>query len=222
MYKLVYFGVPGRGEASRVAMAFSGLEWEDVEVDGNTFDKMRTNGKLPWNMLPVLQTPNGTIAESSAILRFAGKHSGLVTSDTFQEAKVDEFIDGMGPLARALDTTFGISDYDERIALRKALFEDGGAGKSSLEIYEKKLGESKSGWAADTENMSIADLKLFTELFALFSGNYDGIEASVIRNYPNLLKYHSKVSNDKRIRDHYSDVTTEDIRWTFLPGAFNQ
>ena len=181
---------------------------------------MKENGELPWNMLPVLQTDNGTIAESSAILRYAGKYAGLVPEDPYHAAKVDEFIDGMGPLARGLDTTWGIEDYDERINLRQQLFEPGGICANSLQMYDEKLGDSKSGWAADTENMSIADLKLFTEVFALFSGNYDGIEKSVIMGYPNLLKYHDRVSNDSRIKQHYSKISPEDIRWTFLPGAF--
>ena len=221
MNRLVYFPVPGRAEASRVALALSNVEWEDIEVDGEKFAMMRSNGELPWDMLPVLQTSNGTIAESSAILRFAGQYSGLVPSDSYQAAKADEFIDGMGPLARALDTTFGISDVNERVQLRKALFESEGEGTKNLQMYEKKIGESPTGWAAGTDEMSIADLKLFTELFALFSGNYDGIEVPVIKSYPNLLKYHSKVANEKRIKEHYSRVSKDDIRWTFLPGAFD-
>ena len=45
--RLMYFAVPGRAEASRLALALSGMEWEDVEIDGNTFQKMRQNGLLP-------------------------------------------------------------------------------------------------------------------------------------------------------------------------------
>lgn len=221
MHRLVYFGVPGRGEASRVALALSSLNWEDVEVNGEQFNEMRENGDLPWNMLPVLQTQNGTIAESSAILRYVGKFADLIPNDAYQAAKVDEFMDGMGPLARGLDTTFGISEQEERIRLRKELFEPGGKCADGLQIFDEKLAHSKSGWAANTDDMSIADLKLFTEVFALFSGNYDGIEKSVIQRYPNLLRYHDKVANDSRIKQHYSNITTEDIRWTFLPGAFN-
>ena len=78
MLRLVYFGVPGRAEASRVALSLSGLEWEDVQVNGVRFEIMKNSGELPWDMLPVLQTPEGTIAESSAILRFAGKAADLV------------------------------------------------------------------------------------------------------------------------------------------------
>lgn len=221
MNRLLYFPVPGRGEASRVALALSGLEWEDVEVNGEVFNQMRTDGELPWDMLPVLQTPNGTLAESSAILRYVGGFAGLIPTDPYQAAKADEFMDGMGPLARALDTTFGISDFDERVAKRKAIFEEDGKGANNLQFLEDKVGKSSSGWAADTDEMSIADLKLFTELFALFSGNYDGIEKSVIARYPSLLQYHNKVATEPRIAKHYSEITEDDMRWTFLPSAFN-
>ena len=221
MLRLVYFPVPGRAEACRVALAFSGLEWEDVEVTGVRFEIMKNDGELPWDMLPILQTPEGTIAESSAILRFVGQDVGLVPEDRFQSAKVDEFIDGMGPLATALNTTFGISDEDERIRLRKELFSPQGAGTKNLALLQRKVSQSDTGWAAGTDEMTIADLKLFTELFALFSGNYDSIEASVISDYPQLLKYHEKVANEPRIKAHYATVSPDDIRWTVLPGAFD-
>ena len=68
--------------------------------------------------------------------------------------------------------------------------------------------------------MSIADLKLFTGLFGLFSGNYDGIEASVVSEYPGLIAYHGMMATDSRILSYYADVGVGDIRWTFLPGAF--
>ena len=220
MHRLVYFAVPGRGEASRVALALSEIEWEDVEVNGEQFRSMQENGELPWNMLPVLQTEKGTIAESSAILRYIGKFAGLIPDDPYEAAKVDEFIDGMGPLARGLDTTWGISDDEKRIQMRKELFEPEGICGKSLKMYDDKIASSTSGWAANTSDMSIADLKLFTEVFALFSGNYDGVEKSVIMRYDNLMKYHDKVANDVRIKNHYSTISKEDIRWTFLPDAF--
>ena len=189
MLRLVYFGVPGRAEASRVALSLSGLEWEDIQVNGVRFEIMKNSGELPWDMLPVLQTPEGTIAESSAILRFAGKAADLVPSDPYQAAKVDEFIDGMLPFVGLLDDTYRISDVEERIHIRKKLFLPDGRGTRSLAMLERKISQSKSGWAAGTDEMSIADLKLFTELFGLFSGNYDGLDASMIEDFQNLLKH---------------------------------
>ena len=221
MLRLVYFGVPGRAEASRVALSLSGLEWEDVQVNGVRFEIMKNSGELPWDMLPVLQTPEGTIAESSAILRFAGKAADLVPSDPYQAAKVDEFIDGMLPFVGLLDDTYRISDVEERIHIRKKLFLPDGRGTRSLAMLERKISQSKSGWAAGTDGMSIADLKLFTELFGLFSGNYDGLDASMIEDYQNLLDYHRKVANEPRILAHYAEVSSDDFRWTYLPNAFD-
>ena len=220
MLRLVYFPSPGRAEAIRIALSLAGVEWEDVSIDGARFQEMKEAGELPWGMVPVLQTPDGTIAESSAILRFAGRKAGLVPDDPFQCAKADEFIDGMEPLSKALDSTFGISDLEERIRLRKEVFGPRGKGTLNLLLLEKNVIESETGWAAGTDDMSIADLKLFTGLFGLFSGNYDGIEASVLSRFPGLIEYHRKVSNDSRIRTHYADVNDGDIRWIFLPGAF--
>ena len=221
MLRLVYFPTPGRAEAIRIALSLSGEEWEDVTVDGLGYSKMRDNGDLPWNMLPILQTPDGTIAESSSILRFVGYLSGFIPEKAFQRAKADEFIDAMGPLSKALDSTFGISDLDERIRIRKEVFGPEGDGTKNLLLLEKKISESKTGWAAGTDEISIADLKLFTGLFGLFSGNYDGMDASIISKYPGLIKYHDKVANEPRIKQYYDKVDSQDIRWTFLPGAFN-
>ena len=222
MLRLVYFPSPGRAEAIRIALSLSGTEWEDVSIDGVRFQGMKEAGELPWGMVPVLQTPDGTIAESSTILRYVGRMAGLIPEDPFQRAKADEFIDGMEPLSKALDSTFGIPDLDERVRLRKEVFGPTGKGTKNLLLLEGKLSESKTGWAAGTDDMSIADLKLFTGLFGLFSGNYDGIESSVLSNFPGLIEYHGKVANEPRIREHYADVDDGDVRWTFLPGAFER
>ena len=217
---MVYFPSPGRAEAIRIALSLAGADWEDVSIDGASFQAMKADGQLPWGMVPVLQTPDGTIAESSAILRYAGLLAGLVPEDPYQRAKADEFIDGMEPLSKALDSTFWISDVDERIRQRKEVFGPSGKGSMNLLLLESKVAESETGWAAGTDDMSIADLKMFAGLFGLFSGNYDGIDASVLSGYPGLIEYHGKVSTDPRIQAHYADVGEGDIRWTFLPGAF--
>ena len=220
MLRLVYFPSPGRAEAIRIALSLSGTDWEDVSIDGARFQAMKEAGELPWGMVPILQTPEGTIAESSAILRYAGRLAGMIPEDQYQCAKADEFIDGMEPLSKALDSTFGISDLDERIRLRKEVFGPSGKGSRNLLLLQSKVAESETGWAAGTDDMSIADLKLFTGLFGLFSGNYDGIEASIVPEYPGLMEYHGKMANDSRILAHYAYVGVDDIRWTFLPGAF--
>ena len=219
--RLVYFSVPGRAEASRVALSLAEIDWEDVQVGGPEFQEMKSKGELPWGMLPVLITKNGTLAESSAILRFVGEKAGLLPHDDYLRAKVNEFLDGMWSLAIALDKTFGIDDQEKRIKLRKDLFVPGGEGTRCMKLFEDKIQKSSTGWIAGSEEMSIADLKLFTEFFGLFSGNYDGIESEILSGYNVLLDYHDKVSNEPRILKHYSQISKNDLRWTYLPGAFD-
>ena len=145
----------------------------------------------------------------------------MVPNDPYQAAKVDEFIDGMLPFGGLLDDTYRISDVEERVQIRKKLFSPDGRGTRSLALLERKISESTTGWAAGTDEMSIADLKLFVELFGLFSGNYDGLDASMISGYTNLLNYHQKVSNEPRIMGHYAGIDPDGIRWTYLPNAFD-
>ena len=219
-YKLFYFPIPGKAEACRVVLSLSNITWEDVEINGEEYAQMKNNGDFPWGMVPILQTPDGTLAESSAILRYIGIQAGLAMMDPFQSAKVDEFIDAIEPLSSALSGTFRIEDEDERIRLRQAIFAVDGEGTKNLKLLQEKVAESTTGWVTSSENMNIADIKLFTELFGLFSGNFDGVDKSILADYPGLLEYHDIVANEPRIKSHYAKIVEGSIRWTFQPGAF--
>ena len=69
--------------------------------------------------------------------------------------------------------------------------------------------------------MNIADIRVFTALFGLFSGNFDGVEKSTLADYPGLLHYHDKVANEPRIKSHYANISEGSLRWTYQPGAFS-
>ena len=69
---IILLPIPGRAEASRVALSLSNLDWEDVALTGEMFASMKNNGELPWGMVPFLKTPHGGLAESVAILRYLG------------------------------------------------------------------------------------------------------------------------------------------------------
>ena len=219
-YKLYYYPIPGRAEAARVAMTLANLDWQDVSIDGADFAALKEQGALPWGMVPMLETPDGRLAESSAILRYLGHMCGLIPSDPYQAAKVDEFIDGIQPHSNPLNGTFGISDDAERVAVRQALFAEDGIGTANLRLLQQKISESTTGWIASTDEMNIADLKVFTDVFGLFSGNFDGVDKSVLADYPGLVEYHDRVANEPRIKAHYADVPEGSLRWTYQPGAF--
>ena len=136
-------------------------------------------------------------------------------------AKVDEFIDGIMPHFSMLEGTFGIEDVEERTKRsREALFLEGAKGTVGLEMLEKKIQESTSPWIAGTSEMSIADLLVFTYAFGLFSGNFDGVHASVLADYPVLLDYHKTVATEPRIESYYAEISKNSLLWTYQPNAF--
>ena len=92
-YQLFYWPIPGRAEAARVALSLANLDWEDVSLNRELFATMKSNGDLPWGMVPFLKTPEGGLAESVAILRYLGHKCNLIPESAFMAAKVDEFID---------------------------------------------------------------------------------------------------------------------------------
>lgn len=88
------------------------------------------------------------------------------------------------------------------------------AMKAISEVFE----QSTTGWLANTESMSIADVKGFIDTFMLFSGQFDGITAGMLANYPSLIAFHEKMSNEPLVKNYYKDANEE--RWVFRPNAF--
>ena len=220
-YQLYYWPIPGLAEASRVALTLANLDWEDIAIDGTMFAEMKNDGTLPWGMVPLLQTPDGPLAESIAILRYLGNMCDLIPANPYHAAKVNEFLDGIGPHSGILDGTFSIDDKEERTRVREALFEADAKGTKSLTLLQEKLSESSTGWIASTPTMNIADLKVFTHVFGLFSGNFDGVHKSILEDYPQLVEYHNRVANEPRIKAHYAVLPEGSLRWTYQPNAFS-
>ena len=219
-YQLYYFPIPGRAEGVRVVLSLANLKWKDNKINGEKFAQMKNEGGLPWGMVPILQTPDGTLAESTAILRYIGGMAGLTPSDPFQAAKVDEFLDAMEPFSRVLGGTFSIEDVEERANARRAVFDADGDGTKNLELIQTKIAESTTGWVANTREMSIADIRAFCGIFGLFSGNYDGLDKTILADYPGLLEFHDKVANEPRMVAHYAEPLSDALQWTYQPGAF--
>lgn len=219
-YQLFYWPIPGRAEASRVALSLANLDWEDVSLNGELYAAMKQNGELPWGMVPLLRTPEGDLAESVAILRYLGHQCGLIPTNPFMAAKVDEFIDGITPHFSMLEGTFGIEDLEERTKAREALFLPEAKGTVGLKLLERKIQESSTSWIAGTDEMSMADVMVFTYTFGLFSGNFDGVHASVLADYPVLMAYHDTMATEPRIQAHYAELPEGSLRWTYQPHAF--
>ena len=79
--KLFYFDISGKGDCIRLLCAHAGLPLEDIRIaldNRGPFDKLKSEGKLPFGQLPALQISetDPLITQSSAIMRYLGKVSG--------------------------------------------------------------------------------------------------------------------------------------------------
>ncbi|KAF1792329.1 Thioredoxin-like fold [Phytophthora cactorum] len=72
--KLTYMPHPGRGEPIRLAFYIGGVEFEDERITREELANRKPS--LPFNQLPVLEVDGEVIAQSLAILRYAGTLSG--------------------------------------------------------------------------------------------------------------------------------------------------
>ena len=64
-YQLYYWPIPGRAEAARVALSLANLDWEDVEIDGAMFSKMKKEGSLR-NMTARLEIQKPSVGHEAA------------------------------------------------------------------------------------------------------------------------------------------------------------
>ena len=219
MHELIYFDSPGYAEPTRFCLEISELPWKNTTVDWDGFQALKDSGELPHGYLPILKTPQGTLAESNALMRYAAALAGLEPEDLFLRGKVDEILELIQGWRASFTPTFYIEDLDEKIAARKALFEEGAKIDLGLKNLESLVEASSTGWIADTEDMTLADVKAFLNTFMMFSGQFDVIEASMLKSYPSLMKYHDHVANDARVKAYYD--LEDELRWVYKPGAFN-
>lgn len=71
--KLTYFDFGGRAQPIRRALAYGDVSFEDERIPGEKFIKRKMGGKLPFGSLPVMEIDGEMVAESDAMLRYAGK-----------------------------------------------------------------------------------------------------------------------------------------------------
>ena len=218
MHEVVYFDTPGFAEVSRFCLGISGLEWKNTIVNWDGYLEMKNKGELPWGYLPIIRTPEGTIAESNALLRYTGALAGLEPKGLYTRAKVDELVEVINGWRTYFTPTFSIEDLDEKIVARQALFAEGGKMDMAMKAISEVFEQSSTGWLANTESMSIADVKGFIDTFMLFSGEFDGITRDMLAKYPSLLAFHEKMSNNPLVKNYYQDA--DEARWVFLPNAF--
>ncbi|XP_042302011.1 glutathione S-transferase P [Sceloporus undulatus] len=139
-YKLIYFSVRGRGEATRMLLADQGQEWTEDVVTGEIWQKGDLKKTCLFGQLPKFQDGDFVLYQSNAILRHLARNHGLYGQDEREATLLDMVNDGVEDLrikyARLIYQNYdaGKAEYIEALPAQLRPFEnllaqnDGGKG----------------------------------------------------------------------------------------------
>ncbi len=203
--KIIYFDLPfWRAEISRLPLFIANIDFEDFRPSDDEWDYAKENGKMkdgtkiPFSELPVLSINGESIAQTMAIARICGKLGGMYPEDIIEAGKVDQIVVAVENINVLLSPSMKESDSTKKKAMRKELT------SNELPKYfgylQDILDANNSGWFVG-ENMTIADLAVWSLLGWIASGVIDDISAEVIRPFNGLVGLYNEINKNPRVRE---------------------
>ena len=202
--KIIYFDLPfWRAEISRLPLFIANIDFEDFRPSDDEWDYAKENGKMkdgtkiPFSELPVLSINGESVAQTMAIARICGKLGGMYPEDIVEAGKVDQIVVAVENINALLSPSMKESDPLKKKAMRKELT------SNELPTYfgylQDILDANNSGWFVG-ENMTIADLAVWSLLGWIASGVIDDISAEVIRPFDGLVGLYNEINKNPRVR----------------------
>jgi len=189
--KFTYFDLRVKGEAARLLLAYSGLEWEDDRVvlpwdDATVWSAMKPS--MPWGQLPCLTYKGDKICQSMSICRFLAREAGIAGRNSLEAAMVDEIVDVIQDAIEAnYNAWYSPNRREELVKLTGQKF------PTTLTQLEKKLTE-RGGQFFVGNSFTWADLHTF------FLCSEDFICPTVLATYPKLSNLVSRVGEMPNIK----------------------
>jgi glutathione S-transferase len=197
--QLTYFDSPGRAEPVRIALRMAGVPFEDHRLKFPEFAALKAAGGLPLGSVPVLTVDGQKITQTAAMLRYAARigHADLVPSDPWLALIVDSALDTFNDtLSHALLPSLFERDPEKKLAMRQTF----AAGPLKLAYtYVEGLIALHEGPFLVGAQLTIADLVLAMQVAQIRGGHLDGIDASVLAPYPNVLRLAAATLEDPRV-----------------------
>ncbi|KAL0832250.1 hypothetical protein ABMA28_001699 [Loxostege sticticalis] len=190
--KLVYFDVNGYTEAVRYILHYSGLKFEDVRIDFNSFGKIKES--LPYGQVPIYEENGRKLNQSMAITRYVASQTGLLPSDPWEQAILDAAVLTIYDFIQKLVAFYWcpVNKKEDKEVNKKAMDE---ATPYFLSRFEKEL---KAGGGHFGGKLSWADFVFVgvVEMFNLYLDDpihtgYPAVTALVseIQGLPGVKEY---------------------------------
>lgn len=181
-------------------LRFGGIEFEDYRFKDRDEWVNEWKPKAIYGQCPMLEVDGKVLAQSSAIERYAASLAGLIPSDPWLQAKVNEAVAYQQEIVDTFYHTYYITDAEARIKARKEIAE--GALKAKLDLLSTII-EALATPFVIGDSPTYADFAIFKNLCHLASGTIDGIDASYLDAWPKLKAYHDVVANIPQIKGFY-------------------
>jgi len=202
--KIIYFDLPfWRAEISRLPLFIANIDFEDFRPSDDEWDYAKENGKMkdgtkiPFSELPVLSINGESVAQTMAIARICGKLGGMYPEDIVEAGKVDQIVVAVENINALLSPSMKESDPTKKKAMRIELT------TNELPTYfgylQDILSANGSDWFVG-DNMTIADLAVWSLLGWIASGVIDDISAEVIRPFDGLVGLYNEINKNPRVR----------------------
>lgn len=183
-----------------IAAQFAGIQLKVQEYNpyiATPEQKAEYLKKNPNGLIPTLETPEGYLCESNAILRYIARHnenSTLYGTTDYEKAIVDQFLDWTSMTLEFavypyLLVFFGRIKYDK--TAHEQAFEN---LKKALRILDDRLKQNKY-LAGD--HITIADFQVISSLHLLFRYVFD---EKARKPFQNLAKYLEGLLNEENVK----------------------
>lgn len=190
--RLTYFNFGGRGFAIRVALGAALKDgkvtsFEDARLSFPEWREQKGDtGKFPLGQLPVLEVDGKRFCQSTAILRWSGRVSGLYPEDALEALLVDEVI------SSADEGWSKLPHGAEDLASRRAAWLESMRSKYAPYL-ESKLSTSGGPFVLGAR-LSIADLFVCGVMDTVKAGFLDHIPTDAFdAGFPSLVGHYQAV-----------------------------
>jgi glutathione S-transferase len=208
--KLYYFDIKGKGEPIRLLCSYAGLELEDHRfATRDEFLAMREGTRLVFSQVPMVEVDGKDIlVQTSAIMRYLGKLSGLYPSDPIQAAKVDAMMDQetdtfLGTTVLTYGTRFGINLSSTVKEKSYESISDEVLPRHFRNI-EKCLLASPTGWLAGTDEPSPADFMWYVKLSLMTEKKELSEKIKTLEDFPKIKAFMEKFESLEPIQEYYT------------------
>lgn len=203
-YKLTYFDLRGRAEPTRIALAYAGVDYDDVRISWENrlegeWSEIKNSGKFPFGTVPILEVDGETLSQSMAILRFVAKRHGLAPSEDIQQAKAEMFAEEVYRLENAYIRALLNTDLEQQKEQMNQ-FNKETVPKAS-EYLEKLLDKNYGDEVYCVgKKLSFADICVFA-FFNTYVGHGEPAVPAALEKFPRLRVLYEKVRDEPRIEE---------------------